>query len=167
VWLADRGATVTAVDFSAGMMAAARRKPGAERVRFVVQDLHEPLPFPGATFDLLVSGLVLEHLRDLDHFFGEAHRVLRVGGRAIVSGMHPAMYLRGVQARFRDPVTGEKVQPGSLAHSVGDITMAVVRAGFTLTGIDERAPDTAFAARCTRAERYVGWPMLVVFQMRA
>jgi hypothetical protein len=29
--------------------------------------------------------------------------------------MHPAMQLRGVEARFTDPATGEKVQPGSLA----------------------------------------------------
>src|SRR4030042_1419663 len=43
---------------------------------------------------LVVSGLVLEHLPDLGHFFGEARRVLRPGGRAVVSAMHPAMFLR-------------------------------------------------------------------------
>jgi malonyl-CoA O-methyltransferase len=31
LWLAAGGATVTAVDFSAGMLAAARRKPGGRR----------------------------------------------------------------------------------------------------------------------------------------
>ena len=164
--LVEGGAMVTAVDFSAGMMETARRKPGADRVRFVVHDMHEPLPFPDASFDLVVSGLVLEHLRDLDAFFGEARRVLRRGGRAIFTGMHPAMFLRGVQARFYDPRTGEKVSPGSVPHSVGDFVMAIVRAGFTLTGIVERAPDAEFAVRCPRADKYVGWPMLVVFQAK-
>jgi hypothetical protein len=44
--------------------------------------------------------------------------------------------------------------------------MAIVRAGLTLTGIDERAPDADFVVRCPRAEKYIGWPMLVVFGMR-
>ena len=38
---------------------------------------------------------------------------------------------------------------------------------FMLAGIDERAPDADFAARLPRAEKYVGWPMLVVLRLRA
>ena len=34
LWLAEAGATVTAVDFSEGMLSEARRKPGAAAVRF-------------------------------------------------------------------------------------------------------------------------------------
>src|SRR5438128_2141453 len=45
VWLAAAGANVTAVDFSEGMLEEARRKPQAAGVRFIVHDLHEPLPF--------------------------------------------------------------------------------------------------------------------------
>ena len=93
--------------------------------------------------------------------------MLRPGGRAVVSAMHPAMFLKGVQARFTDPASGEKVQPGSVAHSIGDFVMAAVRAGFALEGVDERAPDADFAARYPRAEKYVDWPMLVVLRLRA
>ena len=103
LWLAAAGARVTAVDFSEGMLAEARRKPGAEAVRFVMHDLHERLPFPSGSFDRIVSGLVLEHIRDLHGFFREARRMLEPGGRAVVSAMHPAMFLRGSQARFTDP----------------------------------------------------------------
>jgi malonyl-CoA O-methyltransferase len=165
--LAACGASVTALDFSEGMLREARSKPGAEAVRFVVHDLHEPLPFAAGTFDALVSGLVLEHLRKLPPFFAEAHRVLKPQGLAVVSAMHPAMFLRGAQARFSDPSTGEKVQPGSLPHSLGEMVMAAVEAGFTLAGIGEHAPDAAFAARYPRADKYVGWPMLVVLRLRA
>jgi malonyl-CoA O-methyltransferase len=167
VWLASAGATVTGIDFSEGMLEEARRKPEAGTVRFLAHDLHQPLPFAAGSFDLVVSGLVLEHLGDLDRFFGEARRVLRPGGRAVVSAMHPAMFLKGVQARFTDPDSGEKVQPGSFAHSIGAFVMASVRAGFALEGVDERAPDADFAARYPRAEKYVGWPMLVVLRLRA
>jgi ubiquinone/menaquinone biosynthesis C-methylase UbiE len=167
VWLAAAGAAVTAVDFSEGMLAEARRKPGAEALRFLVHDLHEPLPFPDGAFDLVVSGLVLEHLRVLPGFFAEARRVLRPGGRAVMSAMHPAMFLRGSQARFTDPASGEVVQPGSFPHQLGDLVMAALRARFRLDGLGEHAPDALFAARYPRAQKYVGWPMLVVLEMQA
>ena len=167
LWLAAAGAVVTAADFSEGMLAEARRKPGAAAVRFLTHDLNEPFPFPGGAFDLVVSGLVLEHLRDLTRFFDEAHRVLRAPGRAVVSAMHPAMLLRGSQARFTDPASGEVVQPGSFPHQLGDFVMAAVRVGFRLEGIGEYAPDDRFAARYPRAVKYVGWPMLVVLELRA
>ena len=165
LWLAAAGARVTAVDFSEGMLAEAKQKPGAERVRWVAHDLHTPLPFAAGTFDRVVSGLVLEHLHELDGFFANARRVLKGGGRAVVSAMHPAMFLRGTQARFTDPASGELVSPGSVPHSVGAFVMAAVRAGFRLEAVDEYAPDAAFADRYPRAGKYVGWPMLVVLRL--
>ena len=131
-----------------------------------MHDLHDPLPFADGRFDVVVSGLVVEHLRDLARFFGEAHRVLAAGRPAVVSAMHPAMFLRGSQARFTDPESGAIVQPGSHAHQLGDIVMAAVCAGFRLDGIGEYAPDAAFAARYPRAEKYVAWPMLLVLRLR-
>jgi ubiquinone/menaquinone biosynthesis C-methylase UbiE len=165
LWLAEHGAEVTALDFSDGMLAAARQKPGSAKICFVVHDLHEPLPFAPATFELVVSGLVLEHLQELDLFFCEMWRVLRPTGRAVVSAMHPAMFLADAQAQFRDPESGEKIRPGSVPHQIGDFVLAAVRAGFHLDDIVERAPDAAFAARFPRAERFVGWPMLVVMKL--
>jgi ubiquinone/menaquinone biosynthesis C-methylase UbiE len=165
LWLAAGGATVTGVDFSHGMLDEARRKAGVERIRFVYHDLHTPLPSEDGEVDLVVSGLVLEHLRELGRFFNEIQRVLKPGGRAVVSEMHPAMFLRGSQARFTDPSTGVLVQPGSIAHSISAFVMAAIRAELRLTEIEEVSPDEEFAARFTRAEKYIGWPMLVVLQL--
>src|SRR5207248_4570362 len=77
-----------------------------------------------------------------------------------------AMLLRGVQARFTDPATGEVVRPGSLPHQLGDFVMAVVRAGFLLDRIGEHAPGAAFVARYPRARDAVGWPMALVLELR-
>ncbi len=165
LWLAEGGATVTAVNFSEGMLAEARRKPGAGAVRFVVHDLHHPLPF-AAEFDLVVSGLVLEHIADLDAFLREIRRMLRPGGRAVLSAMHPAMFLKGAQARFTDPSNGELVLPGSVPHSVAAFVMAAVRAGLSLEHVEEYAPDETFATQYPRAAKYVGWPLLVMLALR-
>ena len=165
-WLAEAGARVTALDFSDGMIERARRKVSAGTVRFLVHDLHEPLPFGDASFDTAVSGLVLEHLRDLRAFFTEVRRALRPSGRAVVSAMHPAMFLRGSRARFTDPDSGAIVAPGSIHYRFGEVVMAAVSAGFAPLGIGEHAPDPGFAQRYPRAERYVGWPMLLVLVLR-
>ena len=165
LWMAAAGAVVTGVDFSPGMLAEARAKGGAGAVRFLRGDLHEPLPFRDAAFDLVVSGLVLEHIGDLGRFFGEARRVLRPRGRAVVSAMHPAMFERGTEAKFTDPQTGEVVRPGSLPHQVGDFVAAAEGAGFSVAGVGEFAADAEFAARYPRAEKYVGWPMLLLMQL--
>jgi len=165
--LAAAGARVTAVDFSEGMLAEARARPGADAIRFVVHDLHAPLPFADASFDAAVSGLVVEHLADLAAFFGQAHRVLRPGGVAVVSAMHPAMFLRGAVARFTDPDTNEVVAPGSIAHPFGALVLAALRAGFRVDDLVERVVDEAFAARFPRSARYLGWPMLLVMRLVA
>jgi hypothetical protein len=76
------------------------------------------------------------------------------------------MFLRGSQARFTDPVSGELVQPGSIAHTLGTFVMAIIKAGLELSNVDEFAPDADFAAKYPRSEKYIGWPMLVVFTMK-
>lgn len=162
LWLAGQGADVTAVDFSQGMLDQARAKQGADAVHWMVHDLHEPLPFEDRTFDKVVSGLVLEHIHDLPFFFSQAGRVLHSGGSLVVSAMHPAMFLRGSMARFTDPDTGELIVPGSLPHTLSDFLTAARSACLTLTHISEHQPDADFARRHPRAEKYIGWPMLVV-----
>jgi SAM-dependent methyltransferase len=48
-------------------------------------DLDEPLPFEEASFDVVVAGELLEHLRDPRRVVAEAWRVLRPGGTFVAS----------------------------------------------------------------------------------
>lgn len=164
-WLASSGARVTAVDFSAGMLDKARVKPGTGPVRFVRHDLGCTLPFPDASFDCVVSALVLEHVAELDLVTSEIARVCRPAGRIVLTHMHPAMMLAGVQAGFTDPSTGEKMHPHAHPYQVSDYVMAAVRAGLAIDAMVERAVDDELARTCVRAEKYRGWLMLLAMQL--
>jgi len=82
--LAARGAVVTGVDLSAPMLSRAR----ASSPRLIRASICA-LPIPSRSMDLVVSGLALGDLADLDHAIRELARVLRPGGRLIYSVVHP------------------------------------------------------------------------------
>jgi len=48
-------------------------------------DLDQPLDFPDASFDVVVAGELLEHLRDPRRTVAEVYRVLRPGGTFVAS----------------------------------------------------------------------------------
>jgi len=86
-WLAAlaraAGARVWAMDIApAGVVAARARFP--EAGFFQVGDGYH-LPFAAASFDTLVLSEVVEHLEDIEAAFAEVRRVLRPGGRVLVS----------------------------------------------------------------------------------
>ncbi|MDZ4287712.1 MAG: class I SAM-dependent methyltransferase [Prosthecobacter sp.] len=163
--LAASGAVVQALDFSAKMLEQARQKPGAEKVSFQVHDLSQPLPFAAGTFDRVICGLVIDHIADLTALFREMLRVCRPSGCVVVSVMHPAMMLRGVQARFRDPESGQEMRPASYAHQLSDYVLAAARADCIFDHLSEHAVDAALANRLERAQKYLGWPMLFLMRL--
>ena len=164
--LAARGAHVTAVDFSDEMLAKARAKPGAERVRWIAHDVLTPLPFAAASFDRVLSGLVIEHIpvAALAGFFAELGRVARPGGRIVVTAMHPAMFVKGVSANFHDE-SGE-VRPRSYVATLSDYVMGATSAGLGITGLVERTVDAGLVERYERARKFLDWPALFVMELR-
>jgi malonyl-CoA O-methyltransferase len=81
--------------------------------------------------------------------------------------MHPAMMLRGIQAQFSDPESGEKLRPRSAPNQIADYVMGVVGAGLEISRISEHAVDRELVRRSPRAARYTGWPLLLVLWLRA
>ena len=163
--LAGAGAIVHALDFSDGMLHQARQKMGAAGISFRVHDLADPLPFPSGTFGRVVCGLVVDHIANLDGLFGEMLRVCQPSGCVVVSVMHPAMMLRGVQARFHDPKSGQEVRPASHAHLLSDYVLAAARAGCVLDHLSEHCVTEELAGRRERARKYLGWPMLFIMRL--
>ena len=165
VRLVAQGARVTGVDFSAGMLRKARHKPEAEKVTFVEHNITEPLPFAAASFDRVISCLVLDHIPDLKLFFAELRRVCRPPGFVVTSVMHPAMELKGVQARFQDVQSGLEVRPASFSHQISDYVMGALNGGLQLVELSEHSVDDTLVAQSNRAEKHLGWPLLLVMKL--
>jgi SAM-dependent methyltransferase len=89
--LRARGAVVTGFDASPVMVALAEERLG-EDADVRVADLAAPLPFADGEFDDVTASLVLHYLRDWTAPLAELRRVLRPGGRLLLSVNHPALY---------------------------------------------------------------------------
>ena len=164
--LAAARARVTALDFSEGMLQQAQAKPGAASVRFLQHDISQPLPLRTDAFDRVLNCLVIEHIGDLVGLFRELHRICRRKGFIVVTSMHPAMKLKGVQARYVDPSTGDRVLIESRQPEISECVTAAIEASLAIDHISEHAADEKLATRFPRAQRYVGWPMLFAMRLR-
>jgi ubiquinone/menaquinone biosynthesis C-methylase UbiE len=81
----------TGLDVDAAMIARARRKAeefGSDGPSFVVADVAS-MPFPDASFDVVVSSYAVHHWPDRNAGLAEVLRILKPGGKAIVWDVAP------------------------------------------------------------------------------
>jgi SAM-dependent methyltransferase len=150
--LRDRGAVVTGIDASAGMLALARRRLGAD-ADLHVADLSDRLPFADGAFDDVVASLVLHYLEDWGPTLAELRRVLRPGGRLIASVDHPFVaytfqdprpdYFATTSYTFDWTFDGQSVPMRFWRKPLHAMTDAFTAAGFRLAVISEPQPDPA------------------------
>ncbi len=85
VALQKAGAQVTASDVSDEMLKILKNKN--KNISTVVGDA-ESLIFPDNTFDLVIATFLIVHLKDPRAFFDEAYRVLKNGGKLVVTNIN-------------------------------------------------------------------------------
>jgi ubiquinone/menaquinone biosynthesis C-methylase UbiE len=163
------GHRVIGVDASEAMLAKARAK--AHEADFRLGRL-EQLPVDDASVDLAVCSLALTHVAELTRPVVELARVLRPGGRLVISDVHPAWVVLGAQALYRDS-GGGLAWVRNHVHWPGAYLAAFQRAGLTVRSCQElpfgqselelatptgMAPDVA-------ADALVGLPAVVVWDL--
>lgn len=150
--LRDKGALVSGFDLSAAMIELARRRLG-EDADVIVADLAEPLPYADAAFDDVVASLVLHYLRDWTDSLAELRRVLKPGGRLILSVNHPIMYpwlnpdgyyFDVADFSYEAEHAGQTITYTNWHRPLQAMTDAFTEAGFRISVISEPpvAPDT-------------------------
>ncbi|MFC1402027.1 MULTISPECIES: class I SAM-dependent methyltransferase [Streptacidiphilus] len=155
--LRDRGAVVSGFDASAGMLELARRRLG-DGADLQVAELGSPLSYPDDTFDDVVASLVLHYLEDWGPALTELRRVLKPGGRLIMSVDHPFAihgleFLAGNKSNYF--ATYDRIEEWTMGGQTAQLrfwnrplhamTDAFTEAGFRITVISE--PESVPAAR--------------------
>jgi SAM-dependent methyltransferase len=158
--LAQRGASVTAVDASVAMVEHARRRFAssemaalASRVELRVADLGRLLSFAAdASFDGIVASLVLHYLRDWNPTLVEFRRILKPAGWLLFSTHHPAAEaLRLQRPRYLEvePVEDDWKWVGKVRYysrPLSAIVNALAPAGFAIEKLVEPLPNDEFQA---------------------
>ena len=171
--LRDRGAIVTGFDKSAAMVELARRRLGDD-ADLQVADLGGPLPFPDGEFHDVIASLVLHYLEDWGPGLAELRRVLKPGGRVLVSVEHPfAIYLMhreaGREAEYF--ATSNRTEDYTFSGQTAVLSLwdrplhamagAFTAAGFRITVISE--PEPAPAARELFPDQLAATPRFLAF----
>ena len=168
--LVELGHEVVGVDLSPGMLHVARASvPGAT---FLDGDLRA-LPLEDESVDLVVSGLALAHLPDLAGAVAEIGRVLRPGGHAVLSVLHPFQAHLGWHAPFED-AQGRRGFVREHTHTHADYLAAFRTAGLRAHDCVEpeiTADEVSAKRRAFRhipeatAAAYVGLPAVLVWDV--
>lgn len=81
-----QGVSITLSDISEGMLRDAKRAIGPSDSRFSFLEFDcARIPFPDASFDLVIANHLLFYCEDLPGVFGQVRRVLKSGGRFLCS----------------------------------------------------------------------------------
>jgi malonyl-CoA O-methyltransferase len=155
---------IVGLDLSRGMLDRARRRQSAAVSVAWVQASVENLPIIPRTFDRLMSGLVMDHVENLDRFFGGIASVLAPGGRAVVTAVHPAMQrMTGPVVRFT--ASGRQYLAEGRVHEVQDIVAAAERQRLTIEELREPRVDETLVARRPSWRPRLGCPALLLLAL--
>ena len=156
----EAGASGFGLDFSAGMLAVAKKRaPGATLIQ---ADLNHDLPLAGQVFDAVLCSLVSEHLASPTRFFAQIHAVLRTGGRLVFSAFHPDMAAAGVEANFE--ISGREYRLGAELHTLEDYLRGLESAGFERIRWREYPVDEELVAEVPSAHKHQGQLLLLMLE---
>ena len=130
-----------------------------QRSPFGVRGNLGQLPFPDNYFDLIISRSVIEHLEDPSVVFREFHRVLKPGGRVILSTPNKYDYV-SVIARITPYSFHRKLASKTLQVSEDDVFPTLYRAN-TLSKLGKELRSAGFIQQELKAINH--YPAYLMF----
>jgi ubiquinone/menaquinone biosynthesis C-methylase UbiE len=128
--LVEFGHRVVGVDTTEAMLAIAREKAPAADFR---SGRLEQLPVEDESVDLITCALALTHVERLEPVMREFVRVLRPGGQAILTDIHPVATMTGGIAGFPDgDITRGIPYVRNLTHQVSEYVTAFLDVGLSI-----------------------------------
>jgi SAM-dependent methyltransferase len=100
--LSQKSAFTLGIDYAPQALEYARAHFAGERLAFATMNCHR-LALADASFDWIISLEVFEHLEEADAFLSECRRVLRPGGRMILSTPNRAswdLHMRSIEKNY-------------------------------------------------------------------
>jgi SAM-dependent methyltransferase len=154
----EQGARVTAVDIADAWIRRLEARPANPSLRVVRADISRPMPFlKSESYDCIIASLVIHYLKDWEPLLAEMHRVLRPGGRVVISTHHPQFTWKlfhrdSLREVFEVEDTWGKAEgtPFTVRYWVRSLTETLrpfLRSAFHVRDILEPPPDKAVEAR--------------------
>lgn len=134
-WLHTKASKILAVDFSEEMLAVAKRKIQSENITFKKADITQPWEWSSEVFELITCNLILEHIKDLEFIFQQAHAKLEPDGYFFISELHPFKQYKGTKARFES--AGELIELQTYTHHISEYLDEANSSGFQFLQLEE------------------------------
>ena len=171
--LLERGAVLSAFDASVHMVNLARSKH-LQGVDFKVHSMETISEHYGqSSFDLVLSTLVLSHIRDPNSVFAQVFTVLKPGGILLFSVVHPFRAFDEYGQRYFEHEQYDAVFPNvgatipAFRRPLEDYVRPLLQLGFTLLDFVETKPiEECESAHPRSYERMLSRPTMLIAKWR-
>jgi SAM-dependent methyltransferase len=147
-----QGASVTAVDISQKMLDRLTTRIKSAKLSIYYADISQPMPLlKDNYFDCVISSLVLHYIKDWRPVLAEFYRVMKKGGRLVISTHHPFALYQYIKPRsyydFKmvEDTWGDKGPRPFKVHyyirPLNEVLRPIINSRFKIISIDEPLPD--------------------------